>query len=390
MRNSRLWRPTRPAVLVACLVGLFATGARAADEVSVLQVPEVAPDGVIEGGFPGDPSLDEQACFEAVRECCGCPSWSHYAVFDALVMQRSNQTGDRPIILNLADQTLATTRDLNPTVGTGLRAVYGTLVTDHWGWEAGYLGLWNMFGSVTVNGPDNLRTPQPLAFAINNFGDAHTARGTYLSSLNMAEFNVFRYASRAACRRTCTGSGCTASGCTGGDCGTGDCRFLSALVGFVWAGLDEQAGLAMTCCDDNETAAYNVRTSTNYFGAQVGMQGRREWRRWAVEGWWKTALCGVSAAQASDPIVGTIFGSRDARSARDGGLGFIGNVNGSVIYRITDTWGLRCGYTLIWLTNAALAPAQWDFTDTPTSGSGINDNGTVFLHGVNLGLEARW
>jgi hypothetical protein len=121
------------------------------------------------------------------------------------------------------------------------------------------------------------------------------------------------------------------------------------------------------------------------------MQGRREWRRWAVEGWWKTALCGTSAAQASDPIVGTIDGSRrDARSARDAGLGFIGNVNGSVVYRITDTWGLRCGYTLIWLTNAALAPAQWDFTDTPTSGSGINDNGTVFLHGVNLGLEARW
>ncbi|MFM7107177.1 MAG: hypothetical protein ACKOZU_00975 [Planctomycetaceae bacterium] len=379
-------RSTRHGILAACLVTLLAAVAPAADEVSVVRIPEEMGAGEV----LADSSLDDQACMEALRECCGCPNWSRYAVFDALVLQRSNQTGDRPIILNLANRTLATTQDLDPTVGTGLRAVYGTLVTDRWGWEAGYLGLWNMFGSVTVNGPNNLRTPEPLAFAINNFGDAHTARATYLSSLNMAEINLFRYAARTECRQSCTGSGCTGSGCTGGDRGTSSCHMLTALAGFVWAGLDERAGLAMTCCADNETAAYNVRTSTNYFGAQVGMQGRREWRCWAVEGWWKTALCGVSASQASDPITGTIFGSRDARSAHDGGLGFIGNVNGSVIYRLTDTWGLRCGYTLIWLTNAALAPSQWDFTDTPASGSGINDNGTVFLHGANLGLEARW
>lgn len=146
----------------------------------------------------------------------------------------------------------------------------------------------------------------------------------------------------------------------------------------------------MTCCPTNETASYNVRSSTNYFGAQIGMQGRREWNRWAVEGWWKTALCGVTASQSSEPIVGSLYGSRDAQSASDGGVGFIGNLNASLVYRLTNVWGLRCGYNMLWLTNAALAPSQWDFSDNAASGTGINDNGTVFLHGANLGLEARW
>jgi hypothetical protein len=53
-------------------------------------------------------------------------------------------------------------------------------------------------------------------------------------------------------------------------------------------------------------------------------------------------------------------------------------------------WGLRAGYNVYWLTNAAFAPSQWDFSTASTAGTGINDNGTLFLHGANLGVEARW
>ena len=83
------------------------------------------------------------------------------------------------------------------------------------------------------------------------------------------------------------------------------------------------------------------------------MRGRREWRRWAVEGWWKTALCGTNAYQSADPIVGTISGQdRPAVSANATGVGFIGGLNGTLIYRLTDRWGLRAGYNLYWLTGA--------------------------------------
>jgi hypothetical protein len=89
--------------------------------------------------------------------------------------------------------------------------------------------------------------------------------------------------------------------------------------------------------------------------------------------------------------VGTISGlERGAESASAAGVGFIGQLNGTLIYKITSRWGLRAGYNFYWLTNAALAPSQWDFATAAGAGTGINDNGTLFLHGANLGTEYRW
>lgn len=65
-------------------------------------------------------------------------------------------------------------------------------------------------------------------------------------------------------------------------------------------------------------------------------------------------------------------------------------MNGSLIYRVTDVWGLRAGYNCYWLSSAALALTQYDFGTGVDSGSAINDNGGLFLHGANLGVEARW
>ena len=45
---------------------------------------------------------------------------------------------------------------------------------------------------------------------------------------------------------------------------------------------------------------------------------------------------------------------------------------------------------LAYISGVALAPNQWDFTDTTTSGTGVRGAGGLFLHGANLGLEARW
>ncbi len=53
-------------------------------------------------------------------------------------------------------------------------------------------------------------------------------------------------------------------------------------------------------------------------------------------------------------------------------------------------WGLRAGYNFIWLAGVALAPDQYDFSDTAASGSHLVNGGGIFLHGANLGLERRW
>lgn len=324
-----------------------------------------------------DPS---EACIRELRRCC-CPSWTHYVIFDALFLQRTNQSGDQPLVIDGSGAPLITAQSLQPSIGTGLRLFYGSLITDSIGWEIGYLGIYGMFGQAAAVDAANHNAPGPLGLAVNNFNDADTARATYWSGLGMAEVNVFRY----DCCAECGPTGCPLTSCRP------SCHCVDWLAGFVWAGLDERASLTFTCCDPPEPAGYTIRTTTNYFGAQIGMRGRREWRRWAVEGFWKTALCGTSATQAADPIVGEISGlERDAVSASRAGVGFIGNLNATLIYRLTERWGLRAGYNAIWLTNAALAPSQFDFNTAVGAGTGLNADGVVFLHGANLGLERRW
>ncbi|MFM8577319.1 MAG: hypothetical protein ACKOCN_00725 [Planctomycetaceae bacterium] len=368
--------------MVALLLGGSPT--RADESIAQRTVVASVTAAVDAGAAMGLPAvaIEEGACLDEIRRACCCPSWNHYAIFDVLFLQRNASIGDRPLVFNAdTGDAVMTSQELQPGIGTGTRVFYGQLVSKDVGWEIGYTGIYGMFGEATVTGPDNLELPSPLGLAVNNFNDAEKVRGTYGSSLNIAECNVFLY----DCREDCGPDWC------GLTQGRSNCHCVDWLAGFVWAGLDERAGLDALCCDPPEPASYNVRASTNYFGGQIGMRGRRQWRRWAVEGWWKTALCGTSAYQSADPIVGTISGlERDAESARVSGVGFIGGLNGTLVYRLTDRWGLRAGYNLYWLTGAAFAPTQWDFNTNEGAGTGINDNGGLFLHGANLGTEYRW
>jgi hypothetical protein len=318
-----------------------------------------------------DPGLDDEACMAELRRCCCCPSWDHYAIFDVLFLQRANLAGNQPLFINAdTGAPVLTAQDLQAGVAPGVRLFYGRLVTDHLGWEVGYTGIYGMFGQAGVTGNDNLSFPDALG---DEFPPANAARATWASSLNIAEANLFLY----DCCEEC------------GPCCRQSCHCSSWLVGFVWAGLAEQSSLTVLCCDPPEPSTYAVRTNTNYFGPQIGQWGRREWCRWAIDGWWKAAVCGTSAYQAQDPIVSSVTGPvRPGESARDSGVGFIGGLNGSLIYRLTDVWGIRAGYNCYWLTNAALAPTQYDFG--AFENNRINDNGVLFLHGANLGVEARW
>jgi hypothetical protein len=78
-------------------------------------------------------------------------------------------------------------------------------------------------------------------------------------------------------------------------------------------------------------------------------------------------------------------------SSSDGVVAFVGEVNLSALYRLTDVWNVRAGYNAMWIEGLALAPDQLDFDfATASSGSRLRNGGGMFLHGVSAGLEARW
>lgn len=305
------------------------------------------------------------------------PRWQSYAFTEALIMGRDNQAADQPLITEVGnpDAIFISGQDLQFPFGGGLRTFVGTRNMDSAGWEIGYFGLYGQSAaaSASTSGTTFLEAPAPLGYTFTD--SAQEAWVTWNSTINSAEFNVFR---------TTTDESESVNAW----------RTIDWLVGFRYLGVEESANLVINSCSGSgPLVPYGVRTRSSMFGAQIGTRGRLDWNRWALEGWAKAALMGSAREQMQDPLVdwlGTPVPGRDAASsAADTVVGFVGDINISAVYRLTDVWGIRAGYNTIWIAGAALAPDQFSFSafGPPT---GIAGDGGIFLHGANLGIEARW
>jgi len=215
------------SALAAALLMAVATGTVIAGEPTLVDAGGSAPPAAPLPDFHdlASPRLDDAACMDELRRCCNCPGWDHYAIFDVLFLQRSNQAGNQPLAINSeTGLPLLSVQDIQPTIGTGVRLFYGRLVTDRIGWEVGYTGIYGMFGEANTAGNDTITLPDPIG---GEFQPANAVRATWLSTLNIAEANLFCYACCEECGPRCRRN----------------CHCSSAIVGFVWAGLDEQSSL---------------------------------------------------------------------------------------------------------------------------------------------------
>ncbi len=382
----------RAQVIVMCLglvlVALFqgpATARQPAAADDAGQVVDLPTDDA--EMLTSEPVPDE--CMNELRRACGCcPEWNNYFVFDVLFLQRDNATNGQAIAVGNDNapnpgEPILTTRSMQFATAPGVRLLWGQRGGDGVGWEVGYLGVYGMFADANVTAPDEIAVPGDLGQAVHGWATADVERPTYASSLNIVEANMFLY----ECCETC--DPCATLQCQR----TRRCRCTDWIGGFFWAGLNEQANLNVTCCPGEPSSAYSVTTASNMFGAQVGLRRRADWCRWAFERTYKVGLAGTSLYQSAGPITSPLGGDtiyRDAQSDAIGGVGLLSQINLTAVYRINRQWGLRAGYNFIWLAGVALAPDQWDFTDTADSGSQLINGGGLFLHGANLGLERRW
>ncbi len=327
------------------------------------------------------------ACFATAALAAGAGRAGQeetYWLVDSVFLQRDNQSTDQ-ILAAIGPDAVVTTGEPQFAVQPGLRLFRGHVDDCGRGWEVGYLGVWNMFADLEQGGAGDINAADPLALLVDGFDGRSLARATYASTLNTAEANYLWRVKDRGCSRC--------SRYPWERCGNFRRGTLDWLAGFRWAGLDEAAGLELSGGGFPGPSRYDVRSSTNFFGAQIGGRGRLEWDRWGIDGWAKAALAGTAMSQSADPI-GSVFVPeppvRPGRSASEGGVGFIGDLSVNLSYRLNETWRLRTGYNFLWLTGAALAPNQFDFSATNTSGTGLNGGGGVLLHGASLGFEAAW
>jgi hypothetical protein len=365
---------------------------------------EIVVDGsVVPDALPGDVLIDAptmatdtalKSAIHAPAGCghaggCGCATTPRgYVVFDVLFLDRDNATNNQTILIDgtagpQPGATIFTTRSLTPTTAPGVRLFVGEHGHDTTGWEVGYWGVYGWYGDAQADLPKGLAVPGAIGAAVPSWDTANSVRATWSSSLNVMELNLLASDFSSDCepcsrwpQRRCRHD-----------------TEIDWIGGLFWAGLEEQAALQVAPFADQPSTSYRVATSSNLFGGQLGLRGRRTWDRFSLEGGLKAGLGGAWLSQSASPITSSIvpnFDFRPGRSAADTGTGFLSSMNMSMAYRFSDVWGLRVGYNLAWLSGVALAPNQWDFTDTVASGTGVRGAGGVFLHGANLGLEARW
>lgn len=312
----------------------------------------------------------------AAAELFPAPTWTTYAFSEALFMGRDNQAANQPLIVETGapENVLVSAQSLQFPFSEGVRAFYGARSPERYGWEMGYFGLYGQSASAEAGLPPGeyryLQAPEPLGGLLTSGGEV--AFVTWNSVINGAELNLFSTSTDWNDRHA-------------------GWRTLDWIVGFRYVGVEENSMIGIKTCNcEGPFIPYGVQTSSNLFGAQVGSRGRLDRGRWAFEGWAKAGIMGAFLQQRQDAIVDWLGETqRPASSSTGTETGFIGDLNVSTIYRLTDVWGIRAGYNTIWISGAALTPNQYSFgLDGPVQT--VAGGGGIFLHGANLGLEARW
>ena len=312
-----------------------------------------------------------------------------YLVFDVLGMQRNYAVPDGPLVVeNVTPQFPALqTNMLQSTMAPGVRLLYGDYGCDGVGWETGYLGLWNMYARERVESPSGLlQAPGQLGFASPAMRNGVQGDFTGVTSLQSADVNAVVHWFDGGWDPRSPRPSQRVNWYDGGH--------LDWIAGFRWAGLDDVGILGITPAGGTAPNTYTAHATSNLFAGQVGARGRMEFQEWALESWIKVGLAGtsISQTQSFQDQLAPLDPFRPTGSSWKGGVGLIADANLSAVWRMDETWGLRLGYNLIWLTGVALAPNQfnWSSSTNPASTLGIDNRSSMLLSGVNVGLEARW
>lgn len=328
-------------------------------------------------GAPGIAACSNQDCLSCLLCPCG------YAYAEGLFLTRTNGSADQPIMVDAqTGQTLLATNDLSFNWAPGLRAGAGFRVCDGWYVDLGYLGLFDSNASATMLRPDPAVFPSfpgPLGPRSNVFFGTDEVRADYNTQLNSCEINLL-------CCNCCSTEPC--AGDTWGRSFEwfGGFRYISLNETLLISGKRRQPPITGAF----ETGEYDLYTNNNLYGAQLGARTRFSRGRLGCEATAKAGIFGNDAYEQQTLVDFPNYALRPTTTGAATQVAFAGEINLAAIYQLTKTWNVRAGYNLLWIDGVALAPNQMDFTVTPTSGSQLNNGGSVFYHGASIGLEARW
>lgn len=300
------------------------------------------------------------------RQGNGCDRWT--ASVDALMLWRGN-VPSVPIFSNDAGSSVVDANDTLPGVSAGPRFNLMRQIGCRHAIEGNYFQVTPFSGNARL--PD---AGGPFQIAdlggLPSFGDIAT--GTVLTSgeIRSAELNW----------RTWNGLA------------------VNWLAGFRWVEWNESMNIDYTFenPDPFGTGSLSASTGNSLYGGQLGadamLWNRGDHFRLKATGkagvFFNSAAYQRSDASFTDEAGDLIPVGAVSRTAQQ--TAFFGEVGLNASFNVTKWLAWRLGYNVFWLSGVATAPQQFAVSDIPGGTAGIDTKGSVLLHGVNTGIEARW
>jgi hypothetical protein len=309
--------------------------------------------------LPGDelPLIDIKA-----PPCCGTCDW--YLRLEALMYFRSGTSAVPGIVLNTAGDVLLSAGDVQNSFAPGGRLTWGFPRVCGSQWEFSYFALAPSLGSRTVTSVDDLRIPDPLGSATQNFRLADQMAATYSSTIQSVELDYITQP----------------LGMTGA---------WKVIAGVRYLHVDETFNL-LALNFNSSAGDYHLETVNNLIGAQAGVRWDGAGPRWdyflqaKVGGY---ANFSGQSQRLEDFPAGTFL--RNVSGTKSTGA-FVADIGVGLTRHMGKRWLLHGGYNVLVLTGVATATNQLTFANTLTAGRALDPRGTILLHGFSAGIEARW
>ena len=314
------------------------------------------------GGHGGNADVYPDVC---LTDTC-CPKWE--AQVDALFLWQGN-IPSRPLYVD--SLTNATVLDANQLYSPAAIAPRYSLTyhrDDCRAIEVNYFQVWG-FNAQQVVGPQTDATGTG-AFASNNlvgpdYNEVSGAMATSSANIQSLEVNL---------RRT-------------------DGGMIEWISGFRWLEWGQNLSFVDSITQADTLAGgdfASINTLNNLYGWQLG----GDMMLWNAGRWLRVngiAKAGVyyNHQAAQNTYYTDFFTEANAASSNDT-VSFVGETGINASLALTNWLSWRAGYTCFWLGGVATPARQLGLTNIDTNTTSVNTNGSVFLHGVNTGLEARW
>lgn len=172
------------------------------------------------------------------------------------------------------------------------------------------------------------------------------------------------------------------------------CGPVTWLAGFRWVEWNQNMQLldhyGMTAPTPlMQAERFNVGTVNDLYGGQAGADVML-WNNGGPIRFNAVGKAGVFYNTAGQTFSGYSQGDLPTLSAAAQQTAFFGELGVFGTWQITNWLAWRTGYNFFWLSGVAVPVDQLATTDVGAGTATINTNGSVFLNGVQFGLESRW